>query len=445
VLRSLVGGSLLLPGIISELVASEAARTADPLAPHPPHFAARAKRVIFLYMSGGVSHVDSFDPKPKLFTEHGKKIDRGIVKRPNWEFAPQGKCGTEVSALFPYVSGCVDDMCVIRSMRGDHGNHFEATLGIHTGSVTFARPSIGSWVSYGLGTMNQNLPSFVVLAPYLPYAGEQVWGSDFLPACHQGTRVVPGDEPIPNIKRRVPAEVQEAELSLIQSLNRRHREKRPTDPLLAARIKSFETAFGMQMEAPEAFDLSKESDATHDLYGLVRGARLGFAWQCLVARRLVERGVRFIELIDSGANSNWDSHGDMADHEEKARNVDQPIAGLLKDLKQRGLLDETLVVWTTEFGRTPCVEKAENKGREHHAQAFSSWLAGGGVKPGVVYGKSDEYGLTVAENEVHVHDFHATILHLLGLDHEKLTYRHAGRDFRLTDVAGNVVKPILAS
>ncbi|HMJ66192.1 MAG TPA: DUF1501 domain-containing protein [Candidatus Binatia bacterium] len=444
-IRSLAGGSLLLPGIIAELLASETDRATDPLGPRRPHFPARAKRVIFLYMSGGVSHVDSFDPKPKLFADHGKKIERGIVKRPNWEFSAHGQCGTEVSELFPYLGECVDDICLIRSMRADHGNHFEATLGIHTGSVTFARPSIGSWVSYGLGTVNQNLPSFVVLAPYLPYAGGQVWGSDFLPACHQGTRVVPGDEPIPNINRRVPAELQEAELGLIQSLNRRHQKTRSTDPLLAARIKSFETAFGMQMEAPEAFDLSKESDATHDLYGLVRGARFGFAWQCLVARRLAERGVRFIELIDSGANANWDSHGDMAEHEEKARNVDQPIAGLLKDLKQRGMLDDTLVVWTTEFGRTPCVEKAENKGREHHAQVFSSWLAGGGVKPGITYGKSDEYGITVAENEVHVHDFHATILHLLGLDHEKLTHRHAGRDFRLTDVAGNVVKPILAS
>jgi uncharacterized protein (DUF1501 family) len=213
--------------------------------------------------------------------------------------------------------------------------------------------------------------------------------------------------------------------------------------LLAARIKSFETAFGMQMEAPEAFDLSKESDATHEMYGLTRGARLGFAWQCLVARRLAERGVRFIELIDSGANNNWDSHGDMAEHAGKARNVDQPIAALLNDLKQRGMLKDTLVVWTTEFGRTPFVDKIENKGREHHARVFSSWLAGAGVKPGITYGSSDEYGIAVADNEVHVHDFHATILHLLGLNHEKLTFRHAGRDFRLTDVAGNVVKTIL--
>ena len=443
-IRSLVGGSLLLPGIVSDLLAAGPDSLGNPLAPRPPHFSAKAKRVILLYMSGGVSHVDSFDPKPRLFADHGKKVAQGLLKKPGWEFAAHGKCGTEVSSLFPHMAGCVDDLCVIRSMRGDHGNHFEATLGIHTGSVTFARPSLGSWVSYGLGTVNQNLPSFVVLAPYLPYAGGQVWGADFLPACHQGTRVVPGDEPIPNIKPRLPADVQREELSFIQSLNRRHQKTRAADPMLAARIKSFETAFGMQMEAPEAFDLSRESDATHEMYGLVRGARIGFAWQCLAARRLAERGVRFIELIDSGANNNWDSHGDMAEHANKARNVDQPIAALLKDLKQRGMLEDTLVVWTTEFGRTPFIDKPDNKGREHHAQVFSSWLAGAGVRPGITHGKSDDYGIAVAENEVHVHDFHATILHLLGLDHEKLTYRHAGRDFRLTDVAGNVVKPILS-
>jgi hypothetical protein len=447
-IRSLLGGSLVLPGIISELLAASEAMPAadiDPLAPRAPHSPARAKRVIFLYMSGGVSHVDSFDPKPKLVANHGKQGKLGFYKASDWEFSPHGKCGTEVSDLFPRIAGCVDDIALIRSMRGDHANHFEATLGVHTGSVTFARPSIGSWVSYGLGTVNRNLPSFVVLAPYLPYAGGQVWSSDFLPACHQGTRVIPGREPIPDMNRRLDlAELQEMELGLLQSFNRKHQEKRSTDPLLAARIKSFETAFGMQMEAPEAFDLSRESDATLDLYGLERGATFGFAWQCLVARRLAERGVRFIELIDSGASRNWDSHSDMADHGRLSRNVDQPIAALLKDLKGCGMLDETLVVWTTEFGRTPFVARAENKGREHHAAVFSSWMAGGGAKGGIVYGQSDEYGIAVAENEVHVHDFHATILHLLGLDHERLTYRHAGRDFRLTDVSGRVVQGVLA-
>lgn len=446
-LRSLLGGSLLLPGIVSELLAADEARSVavDPVAPRTPHYRARAKRVIFLYMSGGVSHVDSFDPKPKLVADHGKKVDQGFCKAPAWNFASRGKCGTEVSELFPQIAQCVDDLALIRSMRGDHANHFEATLGLHTGSVTFARPSLGSWVSYGLGTINGNLPSFVVLAPYLPYAGGQVWSSDFLPASHQGTRVIPGHEPIPDMDRRLEsAKLQEMELGLLQSFNRKHQQKRATDPLLAARIKSFETAFGMQMEAPEAFDLTRESDATLELYGLERGATLGFAWQCLVARRLAERGVRFIELIDSGASRNWDSHSDMADHGKLSRNVDQPIAALLKDLKWRGMLEDTLVVWTTEFGRTPFVARAENKGREHHAAVFSSWLAGGGTKGGIVYGKSDEYGIGVAEDEVHVHDFHATILHLLGLDHERLTYRHAGRDFRLTDVSGRVASGLLA-
>jgi len=447
-IRSLAGGSLLLPGIVSELLAADALRAvpADPLSPKAPHFSPKAKRVIFLYMSGGVSHVDSFDPKPRLVVQHGKKAPNGqFLKRPDWDYQPHGRCGTEVSELFPHIAGCVDDIALIRSMHGDHGNHFEATLGIHTGSVTFARPSIGSWVSYGLGTFNHNLPSFVVLAPFLPYAGEQVWSSDFLPGCHQGVRIVPSDEPIPNVNRRLEsAELQEMELGLLQSMNRQHQQQRATDPLLAARIRSFETAFGMQMEAPEVFNVDEESDETHALYGLVRGARVGFAWQCLVARRLAERGVRFIELIDSGANRNWDSHGDMADHGRLRNNVDRPIAGLLTDLKQRGMLDETLVVWTTEFGRTPFVEKADNKGREHHALAFSSWMAGAGVKGGIVYGQSDEYGIKVAENGVHVHDFHATILHLLGLNHERLTYRHVGRDFRLTDVSGHVVRGILA-
>jgi hypothetical protein len=401
--------------------------------------------VIFLYLSGGVSHVDSFDPKPRLIEQDGQAGPFGFYKAPVWDYQPYGRSGTEVSDLFPHIGGCMDDIALIRSMHGDHNDHFEATLGIHTGSVTVARPSLGSWVSYGLGTFNRNLPSFVVLAPFLPYAGGQLWSSDFLPGCHQGVRVLPGEEPIPNVKRRLDSlDLQRMELGLLQALNRKHLQARPGDAQLGARIQSFETAFGMQMEAPEAFQLEAETDETHDLYGLVRGARIGFAWQCLVARRLLERGVRFIELIDTGSNRNWDSHGDMADHKRLSFNVDRPIAGLLKDLKQRGLLEDTLVVWTTEFGRTPFVAKAENRGREHHSRAYSSWLAGGGVKPGIVHGRTDEWGIEVAENPVHVHDLHATLLHLLGLNHERLTYRHAGRDFRLTDVAGNVVKGVLA-
>ena len=364
VIRSLVGGSILMPGILSGLFSDAAlAQDVNPLAPRPPHFGGRAKRVIFMYMSGGVSHMDSFDPKPRLKAEHGKGSGENGKGRPYlrtfWDARPGGKCGTEISDLFPNVRECVDDLCVIRSMRGDHNDHFQATLGIHTGSVTFARPSIGSWVSYGLGTLNQNLPSFVVLAPELPYAGSQVWSSDFLPGCHQGMRVLAGAEPIPDL-----------------------------------------------------------------------------------ARRMAERGVRFIELIDSGSNSNWDSHADMAAHGPLAKNVDKPISGLIRDLKSRGMLDDTLVVWTTEFGRTPTIDG--RNGRSHFNVAFSSWMAGGGVKGGITYGRTDDFGAKIVENPVHVHDFHATILHLLGLDHEKLTYRHAGRDFRLTDVAGEVVTDILA-
>jgi hypothetical protein len=447
-------GAIALAGMLSDLEL-HAGTAADPLAPKQPHHAARAKRVIFLYMTGGVSHVDTFDYKPRLFVDHGKTITvdnwqgklgqfKRYLKKPQWDFKPGGRCGTEISELFPHVRSVADDLCVIRSMESDHTNHYEGTLGMHTGSFTFARPSIGAWVSYGLGTENQNLPSFVVIAPQAPYAGTQTWGSDFLPGCHQGTHLMPGPNPIPNIRRRSPSpELQQLELDMIARSNRRHLEQRPGDAALEARIKSFETAFGMQREAPEVFDLSKESDATLKLYGLQRGGTDGFAWQCLIGRRMAERGVRFIELIDVGSSNNWDSHGNMMDHARLAKNVDRPIAGLITDLKQRGMLDDTLVVWTTEFGRTPYHEQPNHAGREHHHQAFSSWLAGGGIKGGMAHGKTDEYGVAVAEDRVHVHDFHATILHLLGLDHERLTYRHAGRDYRLTDVAGQVVQAIL--
>jgi hypothetical protein len=462
VVQSLVGGSLLLPGIVSELLAAgDKPGEVDPLSPKSSHFTPRARRIIFMNMSGGASHVDSFDYKPKLFDDHNKsyqvpakmleafapnnRVVEKYFKRPQWEFKQRGESGLWISDLFPHVAECADDLCLIRSMRNNHADHFQATLGIHTGSVTFARPSIGSWVSHGLGTVNKNLPSFIVLAPKTPYAGGQVWASDFLPGCHQGTPVAPGAEPIPNIQPRQQAsELQELELGLTQAFNRRHLANRAGDSNLTARIKSFETAFGMQSAAPEAFDLTKETDATLQLYGLPRGSTKGFGWQCLMARRLAERGVRFIELIDTGASSNWDAHGNMATHGPLARNVDQPIAGLLRDLKSRGMLDDTLVVWTTEFGRTPFNTGKDAKGREHHAEAFTSWMAGGGVKGGLSYGESDDHGCTVASDEVHIHDFHATILHLLGLDHERLTYRHAGRDFRLTDVHGRVVHDILA-
>ena len=432
--------------------AAQGAASGGPLAVKPQHFPARAKHVIFLCMQGGPSHVDTFDYKPKLVADAGNaapaaagRYGRASLLAPQWKFSQRGKSGLWISGLFDEVARHADDLCVINSMRNDHADHFQATLGIHTGSVTFPRPSIGAWVSYGLGTENRNLPSFMVLAPATPYAGGQVWASDFLPGCHQGTAVAPGAEPIANIRRRQSdSSLQEMELGLAQSFNRRHLSRRGSDPQLAARIRSLETAFGMQAAAPEAFDLSTETAATHRQYGLAPGSAKGFAWQCLVARRLLERGVRFIELIDTGASNNWDAHGDMASHGPLARNVDQPIAALLDDLKARGLWDDTLVVWTTEFGRTPFNTAKDAKGREHHAEAFSSWLAGGGVRGGFRYGETDEHGCAVVGNEVHVHDFHATILHLLGLDHERLTYRHAGRDFRLTDVAGRVIEEVLA-
>ncbi|MBL9154653.1 MAG: DUF1501 domain-containing protein [Verrucomicrobiales bacterium] len=445
-------GAVALAGLWDELQAAT-----DPLAAGKGHHPARADRVIFIFSTGGVSQVDTFDHKPQLTRDHGKSItatrwlnksgsyERFLVKS-RWGFKPYGRSGTMVSDLFPHIGTVIDDICVLNAMHCDSDGHDKATLAAHTGSAQFARPSAGAWVSYGLGTENRNLPSFMVLAPAAPYAGAQTWGSDFLPACHQGTHVVPGPEPLPNLKPGVksPA-LQELELSLLGKLNRAHLDdRRSADLALDARIRSFETAFGMQREAPEAFDLSGESDATLALYGLQRGATTGFGWQCLVARRLAERGVRFLELIDVGSSSNWDSHGNMADHERLARAIDQPIAGLITDLKQRGLLERTLVVWTTEFGRTPFHQKADHPGREHHNLVFSSWMAGGGVKGGYVHGKSDEHGILPAEGAVHTHDLHATMLHLLGIDHEKLTYRHAGRDFRLTDIAGEVVRPILA-
>ena len=455
-LRSSILGTMLFPGLLSELMQADAHASDNPLAPKKPHFKPKAKRVIFLFMTGGVSHVDTFDHKPKLFTDVGREVkldhpeiknrpgyERIFLKRPQWEFKRYGQSGMEASTLFPNVATCADDIALIRSMHTDHSNHYNATLGMHTGSFAFARPSLGAWVSYGLGSENRNLPSFVTIAPAQTYAGSQVYASDFLPGAHQGTRIVPGPVPIADIRPNVSQSDQRQALNALARINQRHAATRAADPQLAARIQSFETAFGMQMAVPDVFDFTKESDATHALYGLERGSTAGFGWQCLAARRLVERGVRFVELIDTGSSGNWDSHGDMMDHERLARNVDKPIAGLLKDLKSRGMLDDTLVVWTTEFGRTPFNNTADARGREHHSWAFSSWLAGGGAKPGVTYGSTDEYGMRVETDGVHVHDFHATILHLMGLDHTRLTYRHSGRDYRLTDVYGDVVRKVI--
>ena len=441
-LRSLVGGSMLFPGLVSELLAAEEGESSQgPLASRPSHFAARAKRVIMVFATGGVSHIDTFDPKSSEKGRDGSGKDKlmGSV----FPYSANAACGTEVSDLFPHLRNTMEDICVIRSMKSAHFDHTEAAVGMHTGSATFTRPSMGSWLSYGLGTLNQNLPSFIVIAPHLPYGGTQVYASDFLPAYHQGTRVIPGAQPIDNLVPRTQQRgVQELELELAKRLNAQHFSNRQEDSRLAARIKSYETAFQMQTAGPEAFDVGQEDDRTLLAYGLERGQTTSFGWQCLVARRLAERGVRFIELVDSGSRPNWDSHGDMKEHVPLAKAADQPLAALILDLKQRGMLDETLIVWATEFGRTPT--KEGKFGRGHHGDCFSIWLAGGGIKGGMVYGATDEVGRSITRDPVDVHDLHATILHLMGIDHTRLTYRHAGRDFRLTDVHGRLVRGILS-
>ena len=445
-------GAIALAGMLSD----QSGFADDPPESRRGHPAPQADRVIFLYSTGGVSHIDTFNHRPQLTADHGKTITasrwlntsgefkRFLVKS-RYDFQQYGQSGTWVSELFPNIGSIIDDVCVLNAMHCDSDGHDKATLAAHTGSAQFARPSAGSWVSYGLGTVNQNLPSFMVLAPASPYAGSQTWGSDFLPACHQGTHVIPGKDPLPHVRPPIKdSSLQQMELAFRARLNQAHLGERAADQMLDARIRSFETAFGMQREAPEAFDLSGETEATLKLYGIPQGATAGFGWQCLVARRLAERGVRFLELIDVGSSNNWDSHANMGDHERLAKGIDKPIAGLLTDLKQRGLLDRTLVVWTTEFGRTPFHETANHLGREHHKHCFTSWMAGGGVKGGIVHGQSDEYGIRTAQDAVHTHDLHATMLHLLGIDHERLTFRHAGRDFRLTDVYGRVVQEIIS-
>ena len=411
-----------------------------PLAPKSPPYRARARRVIFLFMTGGASHVDSFDPKEKLNELDGKtyKGKRKFRKSP-WAARPRGKSGLVTTDLFPQINTVIDDLCLIRSIHGDHGDHFEATLHMHTGSNGDARPGIGAWVSFGLGTDNPNLPSHIVFAKEKPYAGSQAWDSNFLPAYHQGIRILPGDEPIPHLKPYGPlAPVQDLELEMLRRVNRRHAIDRGRPSELMARILSFDTARSIQHLAPEIFNLGGETRSVLKMYGVGDGDNRSFGWQCLMARRMAERGVRFIEVVDR----NWDHHSGLRrGHSRQAKVVDQGIAALVRDLKQRGLLEDTLVVWCTEFGRTP---HAPGDGRDHHSRAFTCWLAGGGVKGGHAHGATDETGVEIAENPVHVHDFHATILHLLGINHKKLTYRYAGRDFRLTDVHGKIVHAVLA-
>jgi hypothetical protein len=429
-----------MSGLLARLAAAD---SSNPLAPQRPHFTASAKRVILLFMPGGVSHVDSFDPKDGLRQAHGKDAGRSrVFTASRWGHRRYGESGIAVSDLFPHIGGCIDDISLIRSLHGDKGDHFEATLSMHSGTMAEALPGIGAWVSHGLGTQNPNLPSHVVFAEKLPYAGAQSWDSNFLPAYHQGTRIVPGQEPIANLTADpATAHLQARELRLLQKMNLRHLERRASDSGLAARMYSFDAAVGLQQKAPEVFDFSDESNETLALYGIDRDDRRSFGWQCLAARRMSERGVRFIELVDKG---NWDAHSKMQGYARLAQNTDHAIAGLLKDLKQRGLLEETLVVWCTEFGRTPSAKKTAMDGRDHYKDAFTCWLAGGGVKGGYVHGATDEVGAKIVDGAVHIHDFHATIMHLLGFDHTQLTYHFSGRDYRLTGLAGNVVHEVIA-
>ena len=443
-----------------------AAGQAGPLSPKPPHFTPRAKRVIFLFMHGGPSHLDTFDPKPLLTRDHGKPLpfkrpltfaegQTGLLFRSPWEFRRYGQSGLPVSDLFPNIAKCVDDMCIIRSMVGDSVAHGGAVLQLHTGSNTFTRPSAGAWVTYGLGTVNQNLPGFITIKPGLSHGGAKNWSSGFLPAAYQGTAVAHGGiltddlkDPIEHLKNSgLTTGQQRYELDMLQKMNRRQlaRFEQP-DPDLEARIQAFELAFRMQAEAPEAFDMKSETEATRNLYGMDQPESRDFGWQCLMARRLAERDVRFIQInheYGPGNEVGWDAHSELIRlHTKTARMVDRPIYGLLTDLKARGLLRDTLVVWAGEFGRTPISQAGD--GRDHNPYGYSIWMAGGGVRGGMAYGATDDYGYYAVENRMHIHDMHATVLHLLGFDHERLTFFHGGRNHRLTDVAGKVAGNIVA-
>ncbi len=462
--------SLGLAGVLASegLLASSAeaapptgANSQNPMLPHKPHFPAKAKRVIFLFMNGGPSQVDTFDPKPALEKWVGKTLpmDKLATERKTgsalpspYKFSKYGKSGIEVSEIFPNVAKHVDDMAIIRSMHADVPNHEPSLLLMNCGESRLVRPSLGSWVTYGLGTDNQNLPGYVAMCPGgYPIQETQNWQAGFLPGVLAGTYIDPAQTDIEKLVENIrnhyqTTEAQRKQLDLVQRLNRKHLARRQNDSALDARIQSLELAYRMQGEATDAFDVERESQDTRDMYGPGVWGR-----QCLIARRLAERGVRFIQLYH-GAGQPWDNHDDLAEnHRRLAKECDQPIGALLTDLKQRGMLDETLVIWGGEFGRTPVVElptpganAGKMNGRDHNHWGFTMWMAGGGVKGGTVYGATDEFGFRAQENPVHIHDLHATILHLLGFDHTKLTYRYAGRDFRLTDVSGNVIKAVVA-
>jgi len=443
------------------------ARPMNPLAARAPHHRAKAKRVIFLFMQGGVSHVDSYDYKPLLEKQDGAMREfsdaRNVantgkggnhrVMKNLWKFRQHGECGRYGSELFPHVNQHVDDLCFIHSLHTEGVAHGPATLFLHCGSTQFIRPSMGSWVSYGLGSENDNLPGFVTIAPSGGNGGPRNYGNAFLPAVYQGTAVgkaggSAGELVIRNLGNpKVSAAMQRDQLDLIQQLNAEQLKQNagtPGSSELEAVINSYELAWRMQSQAPDALDITKESPDTLASYGINEKNTDTFGRQCLMARRLSESGVRYIQVTygDGSANPRWDQHSNMPEHMTHARNVDKPIAGLLADLKQRGLLDDTIVWWGGEFGRTPYAEK-NGTGRDHNPQGFTVWVAGGGFKPGISYGATDEWGHLGVENKVHMHDLHATILHQLGIDHEKLTYTYAGRPFRLTDVYGHVVKDVL--
>ena len=429
--------------LVDNALANDAktARKSSPLAVRPAHFPARAKRVIFLFMNGGPSHVDTFDPKPELKKQEGKPGPGGKFMPSPFKFAQHGESGIAMSELYPHLSKCADDMCVIRSMHTTTPNHEPGLLMMNSGAQQPIRPCLGSWLTYGLGTENQNLPGYVVLCPGKPVVGPALWGSSFLPGVFQGAHInnskIDPKNVIGHIRNeQLTPKSQRALLDLLQTLNEKHLDERKQDQQLEARIQSLEIAYRMQAEAQEAFDLSRETAVTHQQYG--KGE---FADGCMIARRLVERGVRMVQLY-YGSGQPWDAHGDIMDHKRDADKSDQPIAALINDLKARGLFDETLIIWGGEFGRTPTAQGA--KGRNHHNTGFTMWMAGGGVKGGYIHGATDDVGVHAVEKRMDVHDLHATILHLMGMDHTKLTYRYSGRDFRLTDVHGNVGTELLA-
>jgi hypothetical protein len=446
-------GALALAGLLAEESRAETRNTLSELA---PQFAPKAKRIIFLFMHGGPSQVDTFDYKPQLQKDDNKPLPfdkprvvsaaTGNLLKSPFQFQRYGETGCYVSEIFPHIAKHVDELTFVRSVHGSNSRHGAALLELHTGSDTFVRPSLGSWLNYGLGTENQNLPGYITICPSLTHGGANNWGSAFLPAVYQGTPM--GNAGTASVNARIPfiagttaRDIQKLELDLIGRMNREYMVETGPDSQLESRIQSFELAFRLQREAPLIQNISDESAQTLEAYGINQDKTKDFGLQCLMARRFAERGVRFMQISHS---YKWDQHGDLKNaHSRNAGEVDQPISALLTDLRQRGLLEDTLVWWGGEFGRTP-VSQGSRDGRDHNPHANTMWFCGGGMKPGIQYGETDEYGYYAVKDKVHFHDLHATILHLMGLDHKKLTYRHAGRDFRLTDVYGEVVDGMLA-